>query len=135
MAYEYRFLHWQINPHFIYNALETINALAKIDGNDELSDMIVMLSAHFRQNADAMRKKVVTVEDEFASLEQYAEIYRCIYGSSLRTTFRIEPQVRGARLPTMIIQPLLENALVHGRGRAGGTDIVASMTVPAPTII
>lgn len=126
LAYEYRFLHWQINPHFIYNALETINALAKIDGNDELSDMIVMLSAYFRQNADAMRKKVVTVEDEFASLEQYAEIYRCIYGSSLRTTFRIEPQVCGARLPTMIIQPLLENALVHGRGRAGGTDIVAS---------
>ena len=119
LAYEYRFLHWQVNPHFIYNALETLNALAKIDGNDEMSDMIVMLSAYFRQNAEAMRKKFVTVEEEFSSLQQYADIYRCIYGSSLHADFEIAPAAQGAYLPTMMIQPLLENALVHGGGLSG----------------
>ena len=119
LAYEYRFLHWQVNPHFIYNALETLNALAKIDGNDEMSDMIVMLSAYFRQNAEAMRKKFVTVEEEFSSLQQYADIYRCIYGSSLHAGFEIAPQAQGAFLPTSMIPPVLEYALVHGGGLSG----------------
>lgn len=126
LEYEYRFLQWQVNPHFIYNALETINALAKIDGNDELSDMIVLLSDYFRKNAEAIRKKFVTVDQEFRSLAQYAEIYRSIYGDSLKVEFDIEPQALEAILPTMIIQPLLENALVHGTGSAAGTTIRAS---------
>ena len=126
LEYEYRFLQWQVNPHFIYNALETINALAKIDGNDELSDMIVLLSDYFRKNAEAIRKKFVTVSQEFRSLSQYAEIYRSIYGDALSVEFDIKPDAEGALLPTMIIQPLLENALVHGTGSAAGTTIRAS---------
>lgn len=125
LEYEYRFLQWQVNPHFIYNALETINALAKIDGNDELSDMIVLLSDYFRKNAEAIRKKFVTVDQEFNSLVQYAQIYRSIYGDSLKVEFDIEPEAQAAILPTMIIQPLLENALVHGTGGAAGTTIRA----------
>jgi len=126
LEYEYRFLQWQVNPHFIYNALETINALAKIDGNDELSDMIVLLSDYFRKNAEAIRKKFVTVSQEFRSLSQYAEIYRSIYGDSLKVEFDVAPDAGEAFLPTMIIQPLLENALVHGAGSAAGTTIRAS---------
>ncbi len=125
LEYEYRFLQWQVNPHFIYNALETINALAKIDGNDELSDMIVLLSDYFRKNAEAIRKKFVTVSQEFRSLSQYAEIYRSIYGDALSVEFDIAPDAEEALLPTMIIQPLLENALVHGTGSAAGTTILA----------
>lgn len=125
LEYEYRFLQWQVNPHFIYNALETINALAKIDGNDELSDMIVLLSDYFRKNAEAIRKKFVTVSQEFISLAQYAEIYRSIYGDSLKVEFDIAPEAERAYLPTMIIQPLLENALVHGTGSVWGTAIRA----------
>lgn len=125
LEYEYRFLQWQVNPHFIYNALETINALAKIDGNDELSDMIVLLSDYFRKNAEAIRKKFVTVSQEFISLAQYAEIYRSIYGDSLKVEFDIAPEAERAYLPTMIIQPLLENALVHGTGSVWGTVIRA----------
>lgn len=118
LAYEYRFLHWQVNPHFIYNALETLNALAKIDGNDEMSDMIVMLSAYFRQNAEAMRKKFVTVEEEFSSLQQYADIYRCIYGSSLHADFEI---ARGAgRLPADDDDPAAAGERAGARRRAFG---------------
>lgn len=114
LEYEYRFLQWQINPHFIYNALETLNAMAKIGGNEELADMIVVLSDYFRQNAEAMRKKFITVRQEFSSLQQYVDIYLSIYGDTLQATFEIASEVEEAYLPTMIIQPLLENALIHG---------------------
>lgn len=124
LEYEYRFLQWQINPHFIYNALETLNALAKIGGNDELADLIIVLSDYFRQNAQAMRKKFVTVQQEFGSLQQYVEIYRSIYGDALQASFDIDPDVAQACLPTMIIQPLLENALVHGASSSARPTIV-----------
>ncbi|NLV59746.1 MAG: histidine kinase, partial [Clostridiales bacterium] len=114
LEYEYRFLQWQINPHFIYNALETVNALAKLDGNDELCDMIVLLSSYFRQNAETMRKRFVTVQQEFKSLMQYVEIYRHIYGDTLSALFEFSQEAGQAMVPTMIIQPLLENALIHG---------------------
>ena len=119
LEYEYRFLQWQINPHFIYNALETVNALAKLDGNPELSDMIVKLSAYFRANAEAMSQKYVTVHQEFISVGQYVEIYRHIYGSNLTAEFTIAPGAEMALVPTMILQPIMENALIHGnRGRS-----------------
>ena len=114
LEYRYRFLQWQINPHFIYNALETVNALAKLDGNPELSEMIAMLSDYFRQNAEAMRMRFTTVRAEFKSLEQYVEIYRHIYGDGLTATFHIDQGAETAMVPTMIIQPILENALIHG---------------------
>lgn len=123
LEYEYRFLQWQINPHFIYNALETVNALAKINGNDELCEMIVLLSNYFRQNAETMRKRFVTVRQEFKSLEQYVEIYRHIYGDSLNASFEFSPDAKSAMVPTMIIQPLLENALVHGANAPEDTFI------------
>ena len=100
--------------------------MAKIDGNDELSDMIVMLSAYFRQNTENMRKKFVTVEQEFLSLQQYAEIYCGIYGDLLTAEFNIAPEAEGAFLPTMLIQPLLENALVHGGNTQEDTKITVS---------
>lgn len=114
LEYEYRFLQWQINPHFIYNALETVNGLAKLDGNDELCEIIMSLSAYFRQNAETMRQRFVPVRREFRSLKQYVDIYRHIYGDTFDAEFIIGEDAAGAYLPTMIVQPLLENALVHG---------------------
>lgn len=114
LEYEYRFLQWQINPHFIYNALETVNGLAKLNGNDELCEMIVLLSSYFRQNAETMRKRFVPVKRELRSLKQYVDIYRHIYGDTFEASFDIGEGASDALIPTMIIQPLLENALVHG---------------------
>ena len=114
LEYEYRFLQWQINPHFIYNTLESINALAKLDGNDELCEMIQTLSGYFRQNAENMRKRFVTVRQELRSVRRYVDIYRLIYGSDLNVTYEYDEEAGRAYLPTMIVQPLLENALIHG---------------------
>ena len=61
-----------------------------------------------------MQKRFVTVQEEFDSLRQYAYIYCHIYGDILSTPFVIENSVEQALIPTMILQPVLENALVHG---------------------
>lgn len=114
LEYKYRSLQSQINPHFIYNAMETVNALAKVDGNNEICDVVKYISAFFRQNTHNMEKKFVTVHSEFDSLKQYAHIYHHIHGSTLSTPFVFTPEVANALVPTMILQPVLENALVHG---------------------
>ena len=126
LEYQYRFLQWQINPHFIYNALEVVNAMAKIDGDDELSRMVIELSAYFRQNARSIERRFVTIREEFESLGHYAEIYRSIYGSTYSVTFDSEGGTADAYVPTMILQPLLENSLVHGRNTEGDANIRVS---------
>lgn len=129
LEYEYRFLQWQINPHFIYNALETLNALGKLDGNDELCEMVVSLSGYFRQNAENMKKRFVTVAQELKSVMQYAEIYSQIHGGSLKVNCSCDEETGKAYVPTMIVQPLLENALIHGVSAVGegGIDLKAEV--------
>jgi len=125
LEYKYRSLQSQINPHFIYNAMETVNALAKLDGNDEICDVVKHISAFFRQNTGNMQKRFITVRQEFASLEQYAHIYHHIHGSTLSTPFLCSPTSAEALIPTMILQPVLENALVHGIRPAEDDPVVA----------
>ena len=87
LEYKYRSLQSQINPHFIYNAMEMVNALAKIDGNAEICEVVQHISSFFRQNTGNMQKRFIPVKREFDSLKQYADIYRHIYGENLETPF------------------------------------------------
>ena len=114
LEYRYRSLQSQINPHFIYNALEVVNAIGKLSGQQQICEVVRHISTFFRRNARNMRKRFVTVQEEFDSLRQYAYIYCHIYGDILSTPFVIENSVNQALIPTMILQPVLENALVHG---------------------
>ena len=125
LEYQYRSLQSQINPHFIYNAMETVNALAKLDGNDEICEVVQHISAFFRQNTGNMRRRFITVRREFDSLKQYAYIYCHIHGDSLSTPFTCTLEAEDALIPTMILQPVLENALVHGIRPAGDKAVVA----------
>ncbi|MBR0219509.1 MAG: sensor histidine kinase [Clostridia bacterium] len=114
LEYKYRSLQSQINPHFIYNAMEVVNAMAKLSGQEEICEVVTHISSFFRQNTYNMEKRFIPVEREFNSLREYAYIFRHIYGSVLETPFTCAPEARQALIPTMILQPLLENALVHG---------------------
>ena len=105
--------------------METVNALAKLDGNDEICDVVRHISAFFRQNTGNMQKRFITVRKEFDSLKQYAHIYHHIHGSTLSTPFTATPAAAEALIPTMILQPVLENALVHGIRPAEDEAVVA----------
>ncbi|NLI21407.1 MAG: histidine kinase [Clostridiales bacterium] len=132
LEYKYRSLQSQINPHFIYNAMETVNALAKLDGNDEICDVVRHISAFFRQNTGNMQKRFITVRREFDSLKQYAHIYHHIHGNSLSTPFTCSPAAAEALIPTMILQPVIENALVHGVRPAEDEAVVSINATDTP---
>lgn len=81
--------------------------MGKIDGNEDVCEMIQLLSDYFRHNAETMRKRFVTVHQEMRSLRQYVAIYRKIYNSDLNVEYLYEGDAGKAYIPTMIIQPLL----------------------------
>ena len=131
LEYKYRSLQSQINPHFIYNALEVVNAMAKLDGNPEISEVVSHISSFFRQNTRNMEKRFITVRREFDSLQEYAYIFRHIYGNALETPFTCATDAAQAMIPTMILQPVLENALVHGiRSERAIVSITAEVPEP-----
>ena len=104
----------QMNPHFIYNALEVVNAMGKLHGSEEICKVVRYISMFLRQNTRNMEKRFIPVRCEIDSLSQYAHIYGYIYGNILSTPFSMEPGTEEALIPTMILQPVLENALVYG---------------------
>ena len=114
LEYRYRSLQTQISPHFIYNALETVNAMAKLKGNDDISRVVLLISRYFRTNAKNMMRQYISVREEFNYLKDYADIYRHIHGEKLSVSFTCEDKASDVLVPTMIIQPILENALEYG---------------------
>ena len=125
MEYKYRSLETQIRPHFIYNALETINALAKMRGDMEISEIVQRISRYFRGITVNTSRQFITCQQEFDMLRDYTEVYRFIHGDKLKVTFSAKEAARGALVPTMIIQPIVENALQHGvRSQNEASEII-----------
>ena len=114
LDYKYRSLQTQIRPHFIYNALECIGSLAKLQKYSEIVDSVQRISRYFRNIAINTNKQFITVEHELNSLEDYTEIYRFIHGNQLETVYSAREQARNAMIPTMLVQPIVENALKYG---------------------
>ncbi len=108
-----RALQSQINPHFLYNALESINWRAKINQQTEISQMIESLGNLLR-NAMSDQQHLVTVKEELKLIQDYIHIQKVRFGS--RLDFKIELDRRWEQLliPKLILQPLVENAINHG---------------------
>lgn len=114
LEYKYRALETQIRPHFIYNAMETVNAMAKIKGDTEIAELVQRISRYFRSITLNTTHQYITVQQEFDHLQDYTDIYRFIHGDRLRTVFTARDMARNAMIPTMILQPIVENALHYG---------------------
>ncbi|MCH3917912.1 MAG: sensor histidine kinase [Spirochaetia bacterium] len=103
----------QLNPHFLFNTLNTIKALAKINGQDEIYEISIKLGNLLRDNlydtnADS------TVEASMDLVRDYLAIQKIRFGTKLKVYEDIEEKVLELRIPKLIIQPLVENALKHG---------------------
>ncbi|CAM4192490.1 sensor histidine kinase [Paenibacillus alkaliterrae] len=111
----------QINPHFLFNALESIRMKAHMKGETEISVIVRMLGKMIRRNLEVGTKKIA-LKDELEIVRCYLEIQKFRYGND-RLTFRlhIDEAGREIEVPPLIIQPLIENAVVHGlENRAEG---------------
>ena len=110
---ELKSLQAQINPHFLYNTLDSIQWLAVLHGAEDIQRMIHNLSQVLHHSLD--RKNLVTsVRDELEQIKSYLMIQRTRYGDKISYFINVEPEVLDFRLPKLVLQPLVENAILHG---------------------
>ena len=103
----------QIEPHFLFNALNTIASTIHTD--PRLADtLLTHLAALLRAATDLARRPETTLDEELRLLEGYAAIMCQRFADRVALRFDIDPAARGCRVPTLVLQPLLENAFRHG---------------------
>ena len=105
-------LQHQIKPHFLYNTLECINALSQL-GRTE--DVRIITSAFAKLMKNRMSDaNFTTVKEEQACVDAFLQIYQTMQAGQLNYSITVDPQCEGLRIPRMIVQPLVENAVLHG---------------------
>ena len=136
---ELELLQLQINPHFLYNTLDTIIWLAEGGDEKRVVGMVKSLSAFFRTSLSRGRD-IITIKEELLHAKSYLEIQQFRYQDILDYEIDVPDEFGGYSIPKITIQPLIENALYHGiknkrgggritvKGRREGDDIVISVT-------
>lgn len=114
---QYLALQNQINPHFLYNTLEGIRGEALVAGLDSVAEMTEALATFFRYTISGA-ESFVTVEDELTNVENYFIIQQFRFGEKLRLSIEYDekewPEIQKCRLPKLTLQPIAENAIIHG---------------------
>ncbi|OUS78649.1 two-component sensor histidine kinase [Paenibacillus sp. MY03] len=104
----------QINPHFLFNALESIRMKAHMNGQKEISVVVRMLGKMIRQNLEVGNRRIA-IRDEIEVVRCYLEIQKFRYGGDrLSFLLDVDESCASVELPPLVIQPLVENAVVHG---------------------
>jgi signal transduction histidine kinase len=106
-------LRYQLNPHFLFNTLNSISTLVLLKQTDRANAMLSRLSSFLRYTLVNEPTGQVTVEQEVETLKLYLEIEKMRFEERLRPRFHIDPAVAGARLPSLLLQPLVENAIKY----------------------
>jgi len=106
-------LRYQLNPHFLFNTLNSISTLVLLKQTERANAMLSRLSSFLRYSLVGEREGLATVAQETEALKLYLDIERTRFEERLRTTFEIEPQAMTARLPSLILQPVIENAVKY----------------------
>ena len=119
---ELKALKAQINPHFLFNTLNTIAELIHAD-SDKAEATVERLAEMFRYVLNGSERGLVPLEEEIAFLDGYLEIERVRFGDRLRVTRRIAPGALSLVVPSLILQPLVENTIQHGQGTDGTIDL------------
>jgi two-component system, LytTR family, sensor kinase len=118
-------LRMQLDPHFLFNALNTISSHVQRDPK-LTRRMIEHLGDLLRMSLESKDRQEVPLAEEMAFLEHYLEIQKIRFGDQLRVVMDVAPEVKYAAVPSMFVQPLVENAIRHGISRraSGGTIVV-----------
>lgn len=112
-AAKYHMLQSQINPHFLYNTLDTIRMMAVLEDKDDIASALLHLSALFRYHVRESGK-LVTVKEELEQTENYLYLQKLRHQEQLKILYRIDPAALAFKMPKILLQPLLENAFAHG---------------------
>ena len=113
----------RINPHFLNNALETINWEARMEGSETIENMISALSVLLNASLGRKNRRLVSLQEELEVADGYIYFIQQRFGDSLTITREIDPDAEGCIVPLLTVQPVLENAVEHGIAPAGGGEI------------
>jgi two-component system LytT family sensor kinase len=124
-------LRYQLNPHFLFNTLNGINALVKLKENNKAQEMLQLLSKFLRHSLEQEGINNVSLADEIDSMMLYLNIEKIRFEERLNVEFEIEPQARQALVPPFILQPIVENSMKYAiePSENGGTVRVAAAVV------
>ncbi|AIQ37895.1 histidine kinase [Paenibacillus sp. FSL R5-0345] len=109
----FKMLASQINPHFLFNALEAIRMEAHMKGQVEIARVVRLLGKLMRSNLEAGRSKIL-LSQELEVVRCYLDIQQFRYEERLKYQFTVDPAVESLYMPPLLIQPLVENAVIHG---------------------
>jgi two-component system, LytTR family, sensor kinase len=119
----------QIEPHFLFNTLNAIAGLVREQRNDSAVTMIAGLSDCLRRVLEGSERQQVTLGEEMEFLEKYLEIQKVRFAERLEVRVEVPAELYGAQVPSLILQPMVENAIKHGiarRARGGCVRIGAT---------
>jgi LytS/YehU family sensor histidine kinase len=117
-------LRYQLNPHFLFNTLNSISTLVLLKQTERANAMLARLSSFLRYTLVNEPTAKVTLAQEVETLKLYLEIEKMRFEERLRPHFRIDPETIGARLPSLLLQPLIENAIKYAvTASESGADI------------
>ena len=106
-------LRYQLNPHFLFNTLNSISTLVLLKQTERANAMLARLSSFLRYTLVKEPTAKVTLAQEVETLKLYLEIEKMRFEDRLRPHFKIESETIGARLPSLLLQPLIENAIKY----------------------
>lgn len=126
---ELRALRAQINPHFLFNALNTIGYLIR-SSPKRASETLLVLTNLLRSSLRSTQS-FITLDEELRLIRSYLEIERARFEERLTVVFEVDPGVERVRIPSFLLQPLVENAIKHGisRQRAGGRVTITARSI------
>lgn len=114
---ELRFLRAQISPHFIYNALTAIESFVRSD--PERARELLVSFAEFTRYSFASHAQYSTLSEELRLVDIYLDLERARFGDRIDVTLRVAPEVLSVHVPSLVLQPVVENAIRHGLEPAG----------------
>lgn len=123
------YLKSQVNPHFLYNTLDSIRIRAQLNGDREVSELLMRLVDFFRHSVK-INKQMVTLDEELELLEAYMELM-CSRYPQLRCEYDIDPALTETLVPNFILQPIVENSLLHGLKSRGYRGLIRICAVQA----
>jgi two-component system LytT family sensor kinase len=120
---EIKLLHAQVNPHFLFNALNTLKAVIRRD-SDQATQLVQFLSTFFRKNLKRP-SEIVTLADEIEHVNAYLQIEKARFQERLQVTLNVPEMLSWQQLPAFTLQPLVENAIKHGTSQLLGTGEIS----------
>lgn len=132
---ELKALQSQINPHFLYNTLDMINWMAYKNMNSEISSAVKKLAKFYKLSLNK-GKDVISIEDEINHVSLYTEIQNMRYSNRISLEIDIDDFIRKCKIPKITLQPIVENAIIHGIFAKGDVEgkIIITGTIDESSI-